>query len=95
MVSIEPILEKVDLSVYQYMPDWVIVGCESGMGRRPADNEWFQEIVDLCVMTKTPVFIKQISTTKVEDSLILFPPTLQFRQFPFEVYTKKLKAIKT
>jgi protein gp37 len=40
--------------------DWVIVGCESGPGRRPCDNIWVTGIVDQCLGAGVPVFVKQI-----------------------------------
>jgi len=40
--------------------DWVIVGCESGPGRRPCKLEWVRAIVDRCGAAGVPVFVKQI-----------------------------------
>lgn len=40
--------------------DWVIVGCESGPGRRPCDNQWVADIVAQCHAAGVPVFVKQI-----------------------------------
>ena len=41
-------------------PDWVIVGCESGPGRRPMDPDWAREIRDQCVENDVPFFLKQM-----------------------------------
>jgi len=45
--------------------DWIVVGCESGPGRRPCknasyDNEWSESAVDQCVQAGVPVYVKQI-----------------------------------
>lgn len=65
-VSIEPILGPVDLRRWLYKGkdcnyplDWVVVGCESGSGRRPADPDWIRQIRDQCVDAKVPFLFKQ------------------------------------
>ncbi len=40
--------------------DWVIAGCESGHGARPADVSWFRSLKDQCVAAGTPYFLKQM-----------------------------------
>src|SRR5229473_262501 len=57
-LSIEPLLERlgcVDLSEI----DWVIVGGESGMRRRPIAASWVLEIRDQCKAVGVPFFFKQ------------------------------------
>lgn len=39
--------------------DWVIVGGESGGGRRPIEAVWVQEIRDQCLAASVPFFFKQ------------------------------------
>jgi protein gp37 len=39
---------------------WVIVGCESGPGRRPCNPEWIKSIVRQCHDAGVPVFVKQM-----------------------------------
>lgn len=71
-VSVEPMLEQVDL--YQYLGgnreiksphryngglDWVICGCESGSGARPFDWRWAQNMKNQCVNADVPFFYKQ------------------------------------
>jgi protein gp37 len=43
--------------------DWVIVGAESGPGRRLCDTRWVEDIVRQCHAAKVPVFVKQIHTS--------------------------------
>jgi protein gp37 len=39
--------------------DWVIDGCESGPGARPAEDAWFESIADQCRAAGVPLFHKQ------------------------------------
>jgi protein gp37 len=39
--------------------DWVIAGCESGPGARPADAAWFRSLRDQCAAAGVPFFLKQ------------------------------------
>jgi protein gp37 len=40
--------------------DWIIAGCESGPGRRPAERKWFVRLRDQCVEAGIPFFLKQM-----------------------------------
>lgn len=40
--------------------DQVIIGGESGAGARPAELDWFQEMVIDCQAARIPVFVKQL-----------------------------------
>jgi protein gp37 len=74
IVSIEPILGPVDVSTYldvagspcgETWPtlDWVIAGCESGPGARPAEVGWFRALRDQCGQYQVPFFLKQAKHT--------------------------------
>lgn len=39
--------------------NWVIVGGESGPGRRPCEIDWIRSIVDWCIAANVPVYVKQ------------------------------------
>jgi len=58
-ISIEPMLEEIDLNVALPLLDWVIVGGESGPKARPMDPDWVREIRDRCLSAKVPFFFKQ------------------------------------
>lgn len=73
-LSIEPMLDAVDISEYLYphfaaddprhFPrkngiDWVIVGGESGPNARPMKVEWVRSIRDQCIGAGVPFFFKQ------------------------------------
>ena len=42
--------------------DWVIAGCESGSGRRPAKIEWFRGLAKQCIDNAVSFFLKQMAT---------------------------------
>ncbi len=57
-LSVEPLLEslgRIDL----FGIDWVIVGGESGVRRRPISASWVREIRDQCNTAAVPFFFKQ------------------------------------
>ncbi len=57
-ISIEPLLGPIpDLPLQGIQ--WVIVGGESGPGRRPMSPEWVRMIRDQCVRARVPFFFKQ------------------------------------
>jgi len=58
-LSVEPILDRVDLSPWIKDLDWVIVGGETLTGARPMNPNWVREIRDLCRDHRTPLFLKQ------------------------------------
>lgn len=56
--------------------DWVIIGGESGPGKRPVDLAWMRSIRDQCLAAGVPLFVKQI------DKRIPIPDDLMIRQWP-------------
>ncbi|UOG33079.1 phage Gp37/Gp68 family protein [Leptospira noguchii] len=74
-LSCEPLLEKVDVSIYlnawRYIDcfpiDWVIVGGESGPGARPIQIEWVRFIRDQCNNARVPFFFKQWGGRKKKE----------------------------
>lgn len=89
-VSVEPMLGPVDLT-YRYdgsgstitrldLLDWVIVGAESGAGRRKCVNEWIIKIENQCADAGVPIFVKQIQDTKTGK--LIKDPAGWPREFP-------------
>jgi protein gp37 len=74
-LSIEPLLGPIKLNVNPAV-DWVIVGGESGPGKRPMDLAWARSIRDQCLSAGVPFFMKQI------DKVQTIPDDLMIRQFP-------------
>jgi len=61
----------------------VIIGCESGPGRRPCKLEWVRNIVAQCRAAGVAVFVKQLSINgKVEHDIEKFPIDLRIREYP-------------
>lgn len=56
--------------------DWVIVGGESGHGRRPFNTDWGRLIMKHCKQYNVPFFFKQI------DKILPIPEDLKVREFP-------------
>ena len=100
-ISLEPLLGHVDIQTLcdatDEVPDWIIVGGESGRRARPFDLSWGMEIIETCTRLGVPVFIKQIGTNSVyrgEKYIVKgkrdykggdpsqWPDELQVRQFP-------------
>ena len=70
-LSCEPLLGPIPGIVRNGpKPDWVIVGCESGYGRRPMEIDWAREIRDQCVEASVPFFLKQM---EVDGKLVKMP----------------------
>lgn len=67
-LSVEPLLEEVDLSVAlddcNGIPRdmWVIVGGESGPGARRCDVQWVRSVVVQCKAAGVPCFVKQMGS---------------------------------
>lgn len=80
-VSHEPLLDYIDMQ--GKMPDWGIIGCESGHNRRPCRTEWVYDLVKQYKAAGKPVFVKQLDIGgKVVKDIDLFPKDLQIRECP-------------
>ena len=88
-LSVEPMLGPVYLEPYinawhergAGTLDWVIVGGESGPGRRELDVTWLTDVVRECVTSRLPVFVKQDSGPK-PDKQGRIPDEFWIREFP-------------
>ena len=63
-VSVEPMLERIDLSAYLPRLSWVIAGAESGPNRRPFDVAWAGDLYEQCREAGVAFFGKQASGLK-------------------------------
>ncbi len=57
-LSVEPLLGPIPRLPLVGI-HWVIVGGESGGGRRPVDPAWVRDIRDQCIAARVPFFFKQ------------------------------------
>lgn len=90
-ISVEPLLGFLDLQpAHLEEIDWVIIGCESLAGwagrfckNEPLFYEAVRQIVDVCKVTKTAVFVKQLPIGgKVSRDPGQWPEELRIREFP-------------
>ena len=62
--------------------DWLIVGGESGSGRRPFDPQWARDLRDACEASGTAFFVKQLGGARPGTALEDLPEDLRIREFP-------------
>ncbi|MDD5540467.1 MAG: DUF5131 family protein [Candidatus Marinimicrobia bacterium] len=58
-VSVEPMLESIDLTPWLAELDWVIVGGESGKNARPCHPDWVRKVRDDCQVAAVAFWFKQ------------------------------------
>jgi protein gp37 len=82
-LSMEPLIESVDLR-YAPMPEWVIVGGESGPHARRMDIEWVESIANQCREAGVPFFMKQGSQANWTEfkNFDEFHESIKIREFP-------------
>jgi protein gp37 len=100
-VSCEPLLGWIDMAFdhecgdppHSYcppVPDWVIVGGESGPGGRPMELQWAREIVKQCRWSGIAPFVKQLGAVLGRELAAgpmgadwrMWPEDLKVREFP-------------
>lgn len=98
-ISAEPLLGPLDLWKAEYPApgrgrqgavtswpgglNWVIVGPETGSGRRPCKIEWIESIVEQCAAAGVPVFVKALPIGKqISHELAEWPEHLRKREYP-------------
>lgn len=74
-LSVEPMLDAIDLKPWLSELDWIIVGGESGHHRRPFNADWARQIRDDCKEAGVAFFMKQI------DKILPIPEDLKIREF--------------
>ncbi len=58
-ISIEPMLEQINLSEHIDCLKWIILGAESGSNRRPFETKWAGYVLAECHINNIPFFYKQ------------------------------------
>ena len=76
--SMEPLLGPVDMSKAEGLPQWVILGAETGNRREKVvpRREWVDQITQFCAENEIPVFFK--------DNLRAHFPDLPASAFPWD-----------
>lgn len=77
-LSVEPLLERVDMNRVRGCQKWIIVGAETGnrQGKVVPERAWVDEITEYCKAVDTPIFYK--------NSLRKLFPDLPESRFPWE-----------
>lgn len=87
-VSYEPALgpltikRHVSSGRHPGVPDWIIMGGESGAKRRPMSTQWAEDLKKECEEHKVSFWMKQMSARTPEEGAALIPVELLVRQFP-------------
>lgn len=80
-LSVEPLHGPIDLSRFLRMPEWVIIGAETGnrAGKCAPKKEWVDGIADFCQKRDIPVFMKDsmLPVVGTDGMLRQFPPALE------------------
>jgi protein gp37 len=92
--SAEPLLEDLGVLPGELVPDWVIIGGESGPKARPMDLAWAENLLAQCEAAGARVFMKQLGAKPqqageayVKSSgkgsvMIEWPRPLRIREMP-------------
>jgi len=62
-VSLEPLLERVDLSDWLSGLSGAILGAETGPGARPMNPDWAREVRDQCAAADVSFFLKALDAS--------------------------------
>ena len=85
-ISVEPMLSPlrvISQRLRENNINWVVIGCESGPGRRPMKLEWAEALVEECREAGIACFVKQIEIDgRVVHDIERFPKSLQVREWP-------------
>jgi len=85
-LNLEPLLEPIDCRPYlggEKRIAWVIVGPETGIGRRECRIEWIENIVEQCKRADVPCFVKALPIKgKISRKPEEWPVHLRVREFP-------------
>jgi protein gp37 len=81
-LSLEPLLGPINLA--GAFLDWVILGCETGPGARPAEPERFHFIVQQCsAALDIPIFVKTFPVNgKPSKNMAEWPEWARRREWP-------------
>ena len=63
-LSVEPLLEAVDLAPWFAKLHWVICGGESGAGARPTQRDWMRNLRDQVHAAGATLFVKQLGSNR-------------------------------
>ena len=79
-ISAEPLLERLDLTPWLDNLAWLVVGGESGAGRREFDHDWARDLLAQCRRFGVPFFFKQGASLKPDQDKLL--DGVQYDEYP-------------
>jgi protein gp37 len=92
--SVEPLLDDLGVLPAELIPDWIIVGGESGPRARPMDLAWAESVLKQCESAGARVFMKQLGAKPLNAGkayggstgkgavMIEWPRPLRVREMP-------------
>jgi len=85
-VSCEPLLGRINI-LDHLGPDkinWVVIGPETGPGRRECDPEWIEDLVRQCEAAEVPYFVKAFPMPdgRISKNMDEWPEWARVRQYP-------------
>jgi len=85
-VSCEPLLGPINI-LDHLGPDqinWVVIGPETGPGRRECDPEWIKDLVRQCEAAEVPYFVKAFPMPdgRISKNMDEWPEWAQVRRYP-------------
>jgi protein gp37 len=81
-VSVEPMLEPINIGISGAYIDWFICGGESGSKARPFDWDWARDLRDQCKAGNTAFWMKQGGGMRPPHELEELPEDLRIRELP-------------
>ncbi|MHB1674646.1 MAG: DUF5131 family protein [Acidobacteriaceae bacterium] len=81
-ISYEPAIGPVTTRGFNFKPDWIIFGGESGPRRRPVDAAWAETIQRECKEFGAAFFMKQMRAFTPAQAKALIPAHLLVQEFP-------------
>lgn len=83
ILSIEPMLEAMDIRQWLSKINWVIAGFESGVFCRPGNENWMRSLRSQCGEAGVPFYVKQMGGATDKRSMLKdIPEDLRIREVP-------------
>jgi len=82
IVSVEPMLDEIDLSRYLHKISWIICGGETGHHARPMNPDWVRSLRDQCIETNVALFFKGWGNHKYNRQPHRLIDGVEHSQFP-------------
>ena len=92
-IQVEPMLGPISLKDYFETGaiEWIIIGCETGEGRREFNIEWAEDLIQEAKSFGVKVFVNWYNSDEsgVTDNINLFPNSIRYRETPWEGFSEE------